>query len=105
MGFQQSTFALFGIGLGPIIATQLLVILPSWRWVFAIMVIPGLILAFLIWRTIREPEELQEELPTDQLPEETTPPCRGKTTPSSTAGLMYSDTATLSSLLWRCAAR
>ena len=62
MGFQQSTFALFGIGLGPIIATQLLVVLPSWRWVFAIMVIPGLILGFLIWRTIREPEELREDL-------------------------------------------
>ncbi|MGM7668579.1 MFS transporter [Microbacterium sp. A93] len=62
MGIQQSTFALFGIGLGPIIATQLLVVLPSWRWVFAIMVIPGLILGFLIWRTIREPEELREDL-------------------------------------------
>ncbi len=73
MGFQQSTFALFGIGLGPIIATQLLVVLPSWRWVFAIMVVPGLILGFLIWRTVREPEELREHLPeaADQLDQPT----------------------------------
>jgi MFS family permease len=66
MGFQQSTFALFGIGLGPIIATQLLAVMPDWRWVFAIMVVPGLIIAFLMWRTIREPGELQAQLPDQQ---------------------------------------
>lgn len=58
MGMQQSTFALFGVGLGPIIATQLLRVLPSWHWVFAIMILPGLVLAFFIFRTIREPHEL-----------------------------------------------
>lgn len=62
LGIQQSTFALFGIGLGPIIATQLLVILPSWRWVFGIMLVPGLLIAYFIWRNVREPEELQEDL-------------------------------------------
>src|SRR2546426_1239673 len=31
-GLQQSTFALFGLGFGPIIATQLLQVVPSWRW-------------------------------------------------------------------------
>jgi len=70
MGLQQSTFALFGIGLGPIIATQLLDVLPNWRWVFAIMIVPGLILAFFTWRVIREPEELEEAaLPETDLPE------------------------------------
>src|SRR5699024_8482933 len=70
MGFQQSTFALFGIGLGPIIATQLLEVLPNWRWVFAIMVIPGLILAFFTYRVIREPEELEDAaLPDTDIPE------------------------------------
>ncbi|HVZ61983.1 MAG TPA: MFS transporter, partial [Terriglobales bacterium] len=33
-GLQQSGFALFGFGLGPIIATQLLAVVPSWRYVF-----------------------------------------------------------------------
>lgn len=33
-GLQQCGFALFGFGLGPIIATQLLLVVPSWRWVF-----------------------------------------------------------------------
>ncbi|MEV0693593.1 MFS transporter [Streptomyces sp. NPDC050388] len=58
MGIQQSTFALFGVGLGPIIATQLLRILPSWHWVFAIMLLPGLVLAYFVFRTIREPHQL-----------------------------------------------
>lgn len=50
LGLQQSTFALLGLGFGPIIATQLLGIVPSWRWVFFIVAIPGLILgAFMFW--------------------------------------------------------
>lgn len=58
MGTQQSTFALFGIGLGPIIATQLLLVLPSWHWVFGLMLLPGLVLAYVLLRTIREPHQL-----------------------------------------------
>jgi len=58
MGLQQSTFALFGLGFGPIIATQLLNIVPSWKWVFVIVALPGLIVAYLIYRTIREPSFL-----------------------------------------------
>ena len=41
-GLQLSTFALFGLGFGPILATQLLLIVPSWRWVFVLVAIPGL---------------------------------------------------------------
>lgn len=54
LGLQQSAFALFGLGFGPIIATQLLQY-TDWRWVFAIVGIPGLILAVLVAMTIREP--------------------------------------------------
>lgn len=54
MGLQQSAFALFGLGFGPIIATQLLQVV-SWRWVFALVGIPGLIIAALVALTIREP--------------------------------------------------
>lgn len=60
MGIQQSTFALLGIGLGPIIVTQLLNVVPSWHWVFLIMLIPGLILAYLLYKVIREPVHLTE---------------------------------------------
>ena len=54
LGLQQSAFALFGLGFGPIIATQLLQHM-SWRWVFGIVGIPGLIIAVLVAMTIREP--------------------------------------------------
>jgi predicted MFS family arabinose efflux permease len=54
MGLQQSTFPLFGLALGPIIATQLLQIM-SWRRIFVLVAIPGIILAALLWSTIREP--------------------------------------------------
>ncbi|GAA4417073.1 multidrug resistance protein [Advenella faeciporci] len=58
-GLQQSGFALFGLGLGPIIATQLLLILPSWREVFWIVAIPGFILAVFLFFVLREPLQTQ----------------------------------------------
>jgi len=54
LGLQQSTFPLFGLAFGPIVATQLLAI-TSWRGIFVIVAIPGLVLAVLMARVIREP--------------------------------------------------
>jgi predicted MFS family arabinose efflux permease len=53
-GIQQSTFALFGLAFAPIIATQLLRVM-SWRGVFMLVAVPGLITAVLLAITIREP--------------------------------------------------
>jgi len=58
-GLQQSGFALFGLGLGPIIATQLLLVVPSWREVFWVVAIPGIILAIFMYFVIREPQYTQ----------------------------------------------
>ena len=58
-GLQQSGFALFGFGLGPIIATQLLLVVPSWRWVFWIVAIPGFVVGLLLWIVLREPQATQ----------------------------------------------
>jgi MFS family permease len=55
-GLQQSGFALLGLGLGPIIATQLLLVVPSWRWVFWIAAIPGFIVGLLLYAVLREPK-------------------------------------------------
>ncbi len=63
LGFQQSTFPLFGLALGPIVATQLLQVI-SWRWIFLLVAIPGLILAVLLARTIREPMHLAADAAT-----------------------------------------
>jgi predicted MFS family arabinose efflux permease len=54
LGVQQSAFPLFGLALGPILATQLLRVV-SWRWIFVLVAVPGLIVGVLIWRILREP--------------------------------------------------
>jgi predicted MFS family arabinose efflux permease len=53
-GIQQCTFALFGLGFGPIIATQLMAVVPTWRWVFLIVAIPGFIIGGLMYFVLRE---------------------------------------------------
>jgi predicted MFS family arabinose efflux permease len=53
-GFFQCAISLFGLGVGPILATLLLTI-TSWRNVFLIVGIPGLIVAALIAFVVREP--------------------------------------------------
>lgn len=58
-GLQQSGFALLGLGLGPIIATQLLAVVPSWRWVFWIVAIPGFVTGLLLYWVLREPQSTQ----------------------------------------------
>src|SRR4029079_19780524 len=58
-GLQQSGFALFGFGLGPIIATQLLLVVPSWRWVFWAVAIPGIVIGILLAIVLREPSQTQ----------------------------------------------
>lgn len=54
-GFQLSMMPLMGLGVAPIVATQLLQIVPSWHWVFTISAVPGLILSALIWRFVHDP--------------------------------------------------
>jgi predicted MFS family arabinose efflux permease len=55
LGFVLCAFPLIGLGLGPIAATQLLTVVPSWRWVFFLVALPGLILAAFLYRVLREP--------------------------------------------------
>jgi MFS family permease len=54
LGFVLCAFPLVGLGLGPIIATQLLAVVPSWRWVFFLVAIPGLVLAGFLYRVLRD---------------------------------------------------
>ena len=53
-GLFQCGFALFGLAIAPIVATQLLQV-TSWRNVFLIVGIPGIFVAVLMWFTVREP--------------------------------------------------
>jgi predicted MFS family arabinose efflux permease len=53
-GMFQCMISLMGLAVAPIIATQLLEV-TSWRNVFLIVGIPGIIVAAIMWFTIREP--------------------------------------------------
>lgn len=55
IGLQQAFFPLLGLGLAPIIATQLLLVVPSWRWVFVLVSVPGFFLAWALYKVLREP--------------------------------------------------
>jgi predicted MFS family arabinose efflux permease len=67
LGLQQSTFPLFGLAFGPLLATQLLNFM-SWRWIFVMVAIPGLIIAVLLARTIREPDTIGAQAKTARAP-------------------------------------
>ena len=54
LGIQQNAIALFGLGLAPIIVTQVLLIVPSWRWVFLLVCLPGFLVAYLMYRLLRD---------------------------------------------------
>lgn len=54
MGIHQAFFPLLGIGVGPIVATQLNHYMP-WQMVFVVVGIPGLIFAYLIAKHMKEP--------------------------------------------------
>lgn len=54
VGLQQMASPLVGLGLGPLIAVGLLAILPSWHWVFAAIAVPGLLVAWLMQRHLRD---------------------------------------------------
>lgn len=54
IGIQQAFFPILGLGLAPILATQLLLVLPSWRWVFVVVSLPGFLLAWFLYRRLRE---------------------------------------------------
>lgn len=56
-GLFQCAFALFGLALGPIIATELLSV-TTWRHVFMLVGIPGLIVAILMAMVLREPAHI-----------------------------------------------
>lgn len=54
LGIQQMALPLFGLGFAPIFVTQMLQVV-DWRVIFALVAPPGLIVAYLLHRTLRTP--------------------------------------------------
>ncbi len=51
IGFQQMMLPLCGLGLAPILVSQLLHVI-DWRYIFVIFALPGLALTFAVWRVV-----------------------------------------------------
>lgn len=54
VGIQQMAAPLVGLGLGPVLAVALIDVLPSWHWVFAVVAVPGFVVAWLMQRILRD---------------------------------------------------
>jgi predicted MFS family arabinose efflux permease len=55
IGIQQMMLPAFGLGLAPLVITELLHVV-EWRWVFVVFALPGFALAWLVWRRLpRQP--------------------------------------------------
>jgi MFS family permease len=54
-GLQQLVAPLVGSAIAPVLAVALLHVLPSWRWVFLVTALPGLLCAWLIYSRLVEP--------------------------------------------------
>lgn len=53
VGIQQMMLPLFGLGLAPILVTQLLQIV-DWRFIFALVTLPGLLTAWLVYKWLSD---------------------------------------------------
>jgi predicted MFS family arabinose efflux permease len=58
VGIVVSAAALVGLAIAPVLTTQIAARV-GWRWAFFVAGIPGLILAILLWRYVREPQRLE----------------------------------------------
>jgi MFS family permease len=70
IGIQQMAAPFVGLGLGPVIGIALLDVLPSWHWVFAVIAVPGLVLAYVLSKVMRDThasDAAVQSNPTDQV--------------------------------------
>ncbi|HCX82943.1 MAG TPA: MFS transporter [Rhodoferax sp.] len=58
-GIHQLMAPLVGSAVAPVLAIYLLQELPSWRWVFAVTALPGLLCAWLIFRNLADAEHIK----------------------------------------------
>lgn len=66
LGVTGSSISLIGLALSPVVITLLGHAL-GWRWGFALSGIPGLVMAAILWRYMREPSTRQTARPQDRV--------------------------------------
>lgn len=53
VGIQQAALPLLGLGIAPVVVTQLMRVVP-WHWIFAMVAVPGLVVCALTWKVLRD---------------------------------------------------
>ena len=66
LGVTQNSISLIGLALTPVVITRLGSAL-GWRWAFALGALPGLVMAAILWRCMREPSTRQAAPPQDRV--------------------------------------
>src|SRR5215471_7939962 len=56
VGIVVSAAALVGLAMAPIMTTQIAARM-GWRWAFFVAGVPGIILGFILWKYVREPQQ------------------------------------------------
>ncbi len=69
VGIQQMAAPLVGLGFGPVIAVALIKVLPNWHWVFGVVAIPGLVIAWAMSRFLRDDTPTPAEVNESEAPE------------------------------------
>ncbi|WP_322062390.1 MFS transporter [Paraburkholderia sp. J63] len=52
VGIQQAALPLLGLGVAPVLVTQMVRFVP-WHWIFAMVAVPGLLVCALTWKVLR----------------------------------------------------
>ena len=60
---------LVGLGFGPVIAVALIKVLPNWHWVFGVVAIPGLFIAWAMFKFLRDDTPTPAEVAETEAPE------------------------------------
>ena len=69
IGIQQMAAPLVGLGFGPIVAVALMKFLPNWHWVFAVVAVPGLFVAWAMFKLLRDDTPSAVEIAESETPE------------------------------------
>ena len=69
IGIQQMSAPLVGLGFGPVIAVALIKVLPNWHWVFGVVAIPGLFIAWAMFKFLRDDTPTPAEVAETEAPE------------------------------------
>lgn len=65
IGLQQAAFPLFGLGIAPVLVTQLLNVV-DWHFIFALVALPGFVVAYFMYKILRDNPQILANSPKEE---------------------------------------